>query len=58
MAKMTNYQKIETSREIRLWIGQILVPAAGVLMLFPEVRERAKNAAVSVGERVKHIFKR
>lgn len=37
--KGMTYRQIETSREIRLWLGQILIPAAGVALLVPEVRQ-------------------
>lgn len=36
------YKQIEAAREIRLWIGQIIVPAATVTvaaMTIPEVRQ-------------------
>lgn len=32
------YRQIETSREIRLWLGQIILPIATVVMLVPESR--------------------
>lgn len=39
---MTTNQKIEASRELRLWIGQVIVPVITVtstIMLIPEVRQ-------------------
>lgn len=36
------YKQIEGSREVRLWIGQIIVPAitvAGSTLAIPEVRQ-------------------
>ncbi len=42
---MTNKQ-IETSREIRLWIGQVLIPAVGVsaaLFSNPQIRYAASQ---------------
>ena len=43
---MTNRQ-IETSREIRLWIRDIIVPSIGVgatvLWLHPEIKENIKT---------------
>lgn len=36
------YKQIETSREIRLWIGQLVVPTltlAATALAIPEVRE-------------------
>ena len=35
------YKQIETAREVRLWIGQIIVPTAtvvGSMLMIPEVR--------------------
>ena len=40
------YKQIEASREIRLWIGQIIVPAAiaiGTALSIPEVRQYVAN---------------
>ena len=34
-----SYRQIEKSREIRLWISQIIVPAAGIIIAIPESRE-------------------
>ena len=43
---MTNRQ-IETSREIRLWIRDIIVPSSGVgatvLWLHPEIKDNIKS---------------
>lgn len=42
------YKQIETMREVRLWIGQIVVPACGVVaatMTIPEVREAVATKA-------------
>lgn len=39
------YKHIEAAREVRLWIGQIVVPAvttAAMLMTVPEVRTAVK----------------
>lgn len=47
---MTTNQKIERSREMRLWIGQVIVPAAaavGVAMSNPEIR---KNVMTTYGK--------
>ena len=35
---MTNKQ-IEMSREARLWLAQIVLPIAGIVMMVPEARE-------------------
>ena len=34
------YKQIEQAREIRLWIGQIAIPAIGIAVAVPEVRSR------------------
>ena len=34
-----NYKHIEASREARLWLGQIILPIVGVVMMVPETRE-------------------
>lgn len=40
------YKQIEASRELRLWIGQVIVPAisvAAVVLANPDVRDAAKE---------------
>jgi len=38
------YRQIEASREIRLWIGQVIVPiAVGVIMLDEDKRDAVKE---------------
>lgn len=47
------YKQIEASRELRLWIGQVIIPAIGVSMALltnPEI----KRAASEKFEIVKH----
>ena len=38
------YKQRETAREIRLWIGQVIVPGivagAAILKIFPETKEK------------------
>lgn len=53
---MATWKQIETSREIRLWISQIIVPVIGVtgaLMAIPEVREAVKVKAIEIKEKIK-----
>ena len=54
---MTNRQ-IETSREIRLWIRDIIVPSIGVgatvLWLHPEIKDNIKTKI----DEVKNKFKK
>lgn len=54
------YKQIEASREVRLWIGQIVVPAATAVvtaMMIPEVRQavaaKAKSIKTSIENKIK-----
>lgn len=50
------YKQIEAAREVRLWIGQIIVPAATVAitaMTIPEVRQMIAAKANSVKYKIK-----
>lgn len=53
---MTNRQ-IETSREIRLWIRDIIVPSIGVgatvLWLHPEIKDNIKSKVYEVKSKFK-----
>lgn len=45
------YKQIEASRELRLWIGQVIVPAVGmtaVVLTNPDVRRVAKEKLENV----------
>lgn len=56
-----NYKQIEASREIRLWIGQIVVPAAtavGAILMIPEVRDAVKAKAIDVKESIRTKLKK
>lgn len=53
------WKQIEASREIRLWVSQIVVPAAiavATIMTIPEVRqsiaEKAENIKCSIKQKV------
>lgn len=55
------YKQIEASREARLWIGQVIVPAltaAGTLLLIPEVRETIVTKARDVKDKIKLKIKK
>ena len=58
---MTNRQ-IETSREIRLWIRDIIVPSIGVgatvLWLHPEIKDNIKYKVDEIKSKFKNKFKR
>ncbi len=51
------YKQIETSREIRLWIGQIIVPAASVavaILSIPAVRQTIERKTQSIKETIQN----
>ena len=48
---------IEASREARLWIGQVIIPAAtAVLMISPEAREWTVQKVQNTVHRIKSKF--
>jgi hypothetical protein len=55
------YKQIEASREVRLWIGQIIVPAitVGVTMLaIPDVRQAISAKARDVKQNIERKIKK
>jgi len=55
------WKQIEASREARLWISQVVIPAVttvGLAMTVPEVRHAVVTKAKSVKESIKHKIKR
>lgn len=55
------YKQIEASREARLWIGQIVIPAVTLAvstMAIPEVRQAVAEKAKSVKESIKSKIKK
>lgn len=53
------YKQIEASREVRLWIGQVIVPATAlVLAVSPEARQTVVRKAESVKNSIKRRFKK
>ena len=46
------YKQIEAAREARLWIGQIIVPAA-IILSIPEVRQAVKAKAEDITTKLK-----
>lgn len=56
MTRLTNRQKLDRSRERRLWLGQIIMPtvsAVGAVMCVPEVRAAVVNKAKEIKAKVK-----
>ncbi len=50
------YKQIEASRELRLWIGQVIVPAIGVsaaILANPNVRKAASEKLEDVKRRIR-----
>lgn len=50
------YKQIEATRELRLWIGQVIVPAIGVsaaILSNPEVRRAASEKLEDVKAKVR-----
>lgn len=55
------YKQIEASREARLWIGQIFVPAislAVTTLAIPEVRQAIATKAESIKQSIEWKMKR
>lgn len=53
------HKQIEASREARLWIGQVIVPAitaAALVMSKPEARDYVTNKASAIKEKIKTAF--
>lgn len=54
------YKQIEASRELRLWITQVILPTIGlgtvVVMTVPELREAATNKIEEIKNRIKYKF--
>lgn len=46
------YKQIEASREVRLWITQVVVPMFGVAMMIPEAREAVVAKAKEVKNKI------
>lgn len=50
------YKQIEASREVRLWIGQVIVPAVATALTvvsIPQVREFTKETIGNVKAKIK-----
>ena len=55
------YKQIEASREARLWIGQVIVPAvafAVTSLAIPEVREAIKTTARKAKYSIENKFRK
>ena len=54
--KMTKRQRIDASREARLWITSVLVPIGTILAVRPDLAERAKNKLISAKDWAKNKY--
>ena len=55
------HKQIEAARETRLWISQIVLPAAGIVVAalsIPEVREKAVEKKNKIVSYTKEKFKK
>lgn len=55
------YKQIEASRETRLWLGQIIVPAIGLaatVLAIPEVRQAVAAKADDIKRSIENRTKR
>lgn len=50
---MMSRRQIEASRETRLWITQVLLPAVGIVMLIPEARNAVVTKVKDVANKIK-----
>ena len=52
-------KQIDQSREIRLWIGQVIVPVTALVMaVSPEARAAVTNKVKSVKDKIQKKLKR
>ena len=55
------HKHVEASREVRLWLGQIVIPALTVVataLTIPEVRSKAASKASDIKNSIKRKFKK
>ena len=53
-----SYKNIEASREARLWLGQIIIPVAGIILMVPEAREAVTKKIKMVKSNIETAFKK
>ncbi len=56
---MLSWKAIESSREIRLWLGQVIIPAVtigAVVLSNPENRKRLDETLTNAKDKVTSIF--
>lgn len=50
------YKQIEASREARLWLAQIVLPIATVIMMVPEAREAVVDKVKAAKKNIETTF--
>lgn len=50
------YRQTETSREIRLWITQVIIPAVTIAVMIPESRKAIVDKTKEVKNKIKSKF--
>ena len=50
------YKQIEASREVRLWLAQIVLPIATVIMMVPEAREAVVDKVKAAKKNIETKF--
>ena len=50
------YKQIEASREARLWLAQIVLPIATVIMMVPEAREAIVDKVRTAKKNIETTF--
>ena len=59
---MSKRQRIDASREVRLWIGQVIVPGVVGLMaidrMYPELKYKVSDKYRDVKSNIKNKFKK
>ena len=50
------YKQIEASREVRLWVTQVVIPTVCIVMMIPEARKAVVDKAKEVNSKIKSKF--
>lgn len=51
-------RQIDSSREARLWLSQIVLPIVGVVMMVPEARQAVIDKVKSAKKNIENKFKK
>ena len=54
--KMTKRQRIDASREARLWITSIIIPIGTILAVRPDLAEKAKHKLIDAKDWAKNKY--